>query len=70
MITSGRPVCRLAPEGRVPPATCSGALSLARGVGSRAIAIGSGVPMPLPLRPGFFCRSRRACQVGRDAPSP
>ena len=70
MITSGRPVCRLAPEGRTGPAALSAPKSLAIGVGSRAIAIGSGVPMPLPLRPGFFCRSRRACQVGRDAPSP
>ena len=69
MITSGRPVCRLAPEGRVPPAACSGALSLASGVGSRAIATGSGVPIPFPLRPDCFCRSRRACQVRRDAPS-
>ena len=69
MITPGRPVCRLAPEGHVPPATCSGALSLASGVGSRAIATGSGVPIPFPLRPGCFCRSRRACRVRRDAPS-
>ena len=70
MITSGRPVCRLAPEGRTGPATLSAPKSPAIGVGSRAIATGSGVPMPLPLRPSFFCRSRRACQVGRDAPSP
>ena len=70
MITSGRPVCRLAPEGRT-GAGCrvARAKSLAIGVGSRAIATGSGVPIPLPLRPSFFCRSRRACQVGRSAPS-
>jgi hypothetical protein len=69
MITSGRPVCRLAPEGRFPPTACSGALSLASGVGSRAIATGSGVPIPLPLRPSFFCRSRRASQDSAASPS-
>jgi len=30
------------------------------GVGSSRIAIASGVPIPLPLRPSCFCRSRRA----------
>jgi hypothetical protein len=38
-------------------------------VGSRAIATGSGVPMPLPLRPSFFCRSRRAIQDSVASPS-
>jgi hypothetical protein len=69
MITSGRPVWRLAPEGRTGAADLSAPKSPAIGVGSRAIATGSGVPMPLPLRPSCFCRSRRACQVGRSAPS-
>ena len=62
MMTSGRPVCRLAPEGRVGPASLSAPKSPAMGVGSKAIAMGSGVPMPLPLRPSLFCRSRRASQ--------
>jgi hypothetical protein len=70
MITSGRPVWRLAPEGRTGPADLSAPKSPAIGVGSSAIATGSGVPIPLPLRPGFFCRSRRACQVPMSAPSP
>ena len=64
VITSGRPVCRLAPEGRCPP-SCgarSAELSLAMGVGSSRIAIASGVPIPLPLRPSCFCRFRRASQ--------
>lgn len=69
MITSGRPVWRLVPEGRTGPVALSAPKSPAIGVGSRAIATGSGVPMPMPLRPGFFCQSRRACQVCRDAPS-
>ncbi len=70
-ITSGRPVCRLAPEGRRPPScgASSAALSLAIGVGSSRIAIVSGVPIPLPLRPSFFCRSRRASQDSTDSPS-
>ena len=29
----------------------------------------SGVPIPLPLRPGFFCRSRRPSQDSTDSPS-
>jgi hypothetical protein len=69
MITSGRPVCRLAPEGRTGPADLSAPKSPAIGAVSRAIAAGSGVPVPLPLRPGCFCRFRRACRAGRDAPS-
>ena len=70
-ITSGRPVCRLAPEGRRPPSwgASSAALSLAIGVGSSRIAMASGVPIPLPLRPSFFCRSRRASQDSTDSPS-
>lgn len=71
MITSGRPTCRLAPDGRCPP-SCgvrSAALSLAIGVGSSLIAIVSGAPMPLPLRPGCFWRSRRASQEVTDSPS-
>jgi hypothetical protein len=38
-------------------------------VGSSRIAMASGVPIPLPLRPGFFCRSRRASQDSADSPS-
>ena len=70
MITSGRPVWRLVPEDRTGPVALSAPKSPAIGVGSKAITAGSGVPIPLPLRPSFFCRSRQPCQVGRDAPSP
>ena len=66
-MTSGRPTCRLAPEGRWPP-RCgfrSGAPSLAIGVGSSRIAMASGAPGPLPSGPGLSCQSRRASQ---DAP--
>jgi hypothetical protein len=39
------------------------------GVGSSRTALASGMPIPLPLRPSRFCRSRRACQDCRDSVS-
>ena len=41
----------------------------AAGAGSSRTAIPSGIPIPLPLRPSFFGRSRRACQDARDSVS-